>query len=383
MSSSSKDDSKSDKPKAFSSLLRSVSQGTGQVGNAIAQSTTQVGQSLNSAKEIAVQSIVGAGGAAGRKAMSVPKGLGSTVNLISQSPLLQRLTKGLKADWLLTAIEVVDVIQAEATVKELQQKNPIWEPDRIAHQLITDKALFAAGSGLANDLLPDRVLALVELDVATTTALCAELIYQIAAAYGLDLQSSDRQGEALAIFGLSFSGNLAIEAGLGLISNVPLAGTLINASAGAAMIYTLGYGACNFYKTQLDDSDLDRNLARLEAEFRAKSKQYLEAAIDQEIVMDWLFLYVIRASKPEQTLSSFLPDLQNAHLSPASLKEITEKIQSPPSVERLLAQLNSDYALVLSERCRAIAQSDRSINSEEERLLKLIDQKVDSSAIAP
>ncbi|MDY7015956.1 MAG: restriction endonuclease, partial [Cyanobacteriota bacterium] len=349
-------------------------------GDTMTQSAIQASQSVSNTSDKIVQSVARASQTIGSTTMQLPKGLGSAVNLIHQSSALQKLTKNLKVDWLVRAIDAIDIAKADAEVRALQQAYPDRKANEIAHQFMLEKALLAAGMGLTSSLVPGTALALAGVDFAATTALAAELIYQIAAAYGMDLQSSDRKGEALAIFGLSLGGRLAIEAGLGLVSNVPFAGALINASASAAMIYTLGYGACRFYEAHLNASEIDTKLGVLQDVLKVESEQYLETAIGQEIVMDWLFVHVLRAGSPETTWEQLLPELQTAHLSPNSLKEISENIQSPPSVEKLLEQLDRDFATVLLERCKIVAESDNKITPEEDRLLQLIAEKVSLKA---
>lgn len=73
------------------------------------------------------------------------------------------------------------------------------------------------------------------------------MVYQIAYAYGLNLQEPARKGEVLAIFGLALGSGCAIKAGLGFLRNVPVAGAVIGASTNAATLYALGYAACRFY----------------------------------------------------------------------------------------------------------------------------------------
>ena len=199
-------------------------------------------------------------GNAGSAALQFPNFWDSALGSISQSPILKKLTENFKIDWLVNAINKVDVVTAEAQVRELQRQYPHEKPQEIAHRLMVEKALLAAGSGLVSSLVPGAALALAGMDLAAMTALSAELVYQIAAAYGKDLQSSDRQKEVVAIFGLSLGSNLAIEAGVTLVSNIPLAGAVINASASAAMIYALGYGACRFYEADLDSSKIETQL---------------------------------------------------------------------------------------------------------------------------
>ena len=334
------------------------------VGNAAASAASAVGNSAASAASAALQ---------------VPNSLGSALGSISQSPILKKLTENFKIDWLVNAIDKVDVVTAEGQVRELQRQYPHEKPQEIAHRLMVEKALLAAGSGLVSSLVPGAALAFAGMDLAAMTALSAELVYQIAAAYGMDLQSSDRKKEVVAIFGLSLGSNLAIEAGVTLVSNIPLAGAVINASASATMIYALGYGACRFYEAHLDSSKIETKLEDLREVLQAESEEYLEKAIAQETVMDWILVYVVYTSQKFTRWDELLLQLQAANLNPTSLAEIEavkNKSKLPPKLDILLEQLELDFAEPLLKRCTEMIEADGEINEQEGKILLTIQRAV-------
>ncbi|NEP20457.1 MAG: hypothetical protein F6J97_26850, partial [Leptolyngbya sp. SIO4C1] len=245
-------------------------------------------------------------------------------------------------------------------------------------------AMLAAGSGLASSGLPGFATALFLVDFSLTLSLQAEMVYQIAAAYGLDLSDSARKGEVLAIFGLSVGGSKALQSGvkyatragvLGFLRNIPAAGAVIGSSTNAAMTYSLGYAACRFYESQQDLLTSEQALEATEA----ASEAYLETAIEQEVVMDQILLHVIEAAYPEQTWQEVLPALQLLQLSPASL----EQIESQPAkqltpLEDLLAQVNSDFAAPLLVQCEQIITLDDKITPEEAAILERIQSVAES-----
>ncbi|TAE80112.1 MAG: hypothetical protein EAZ83_19330 [Oscillatoriales cyanobacterium] len=353
------------------------------IANTIANTASAVGNAAGSAGSAIVVNTASAVGnaaaSAGSAALQVPKFLGSSIGLISQTPILKKLTQKFKIDWLANAIDAVDVVNAEAQVRELQRQYPREKPKEIAHHLMVEKALLAAGTGLASSLVPGVALALAGMDLAAMTALSAELVYQIAAAYGMDLRSSDRKKEVVAIFGLSLGSNLAIEAGVTLISNIPLAGAAINASASAAMIYAMGYGACRFYEAHLDSLEIETQLEDLREVLQAESEQYLEKAIAQETVMDWILVYVVYASQKFTRWDDFLPELQAANLNPKTLAEIEavkNKSKLLPKLDILLEQLELDFAEPLLKRSTEIVESDGEINQQEGKILLAIQRAV-------
>lgn len=361
------------------------------VSGAIADTTSQAGKVvLGKATEVG-GSIVGTTAQAGKnvvgKATEVGGAIATTASQASKvilekatnavSPIVEatgktiQTAKNASTDWLVRIVDQVDVVKAETEVRKLQQQYPNEQPNQIAHRLMLDKALIAAGTGLVSNLMPGTALALAGLDLAATTALSTELIYQIAAAYGQDLQSPERKGEVLTIFGLSLSGNLAVEAGLGLLGNIPVVGAAIGASSNAAMIYALGYGACRFYDAKLNPLTM---VATLEVS-KVESEKYLEDAIAQQVIMDQILVHVILAGHPEKSWEQMLPELQTANLSPASLDAIAFNINSVSPLETLLEQINSDFAVPLLAQCQKIAQLDGVITPEESQVIETLASK--------
>lgn len=371
---------------AGTSVTQSVSETVKHTGEAISTSATMMGDTLGKVptnmgesvtQSVAAtsQAIANSAATVGKNLGNVPKEIGFTFNLVRRNPLLKKLTKSFKVDALLSVLESVDIPKAEAEVRALQQQYPHEKPDEIAHRIIIAKALLVAGSGLASSLVPGAALALAGLDLATTTMLSAELVYQIAAAYGMDLHAIDRQGEALAIFGLSTGGNLAIQAGINLVGIVPLAGAVLNASASATMMYALGYGACRFYEANLNLATNDPKLEVFEEVLQTEGEEYLEQAIAQQQLMDWVLAHTILAGNPEKTWPDLLPELAAANFSPASLEAISAQIQNPPSIETLLEKIDRDFALVLLEQCQTLVNLDSKITPEESYLIQRISEK--------
>ena len=343
----------------------------GVVASTVVGTAGAVGGAAVGAGGAVVGTAVGVGGAIATAAVQAPEGLGHLLGLVGDSPQLQQLTKTLQVDWLLKIVDQVDIVKAETHVRRLQQKYPHEQASDIAHRLIVEKSIYVGGSGLASSLLPGFASALLAVDLATTTAIQAEMVYQIACAYGLDLQQPARKGEVIAIFGLAFGGGCAIKAGLGFLRNVPVAGAAIGASTNAAMLYALGQGACRFYEAKLNPLTSEATLAAS----RAESEKCLEVAIAQEVIMDQILVHVVLAGNPGKTWEQILPELQTLNLSPASLERIAANIKSPPSLESLLNQINRDFALPLLTQCVKIAQLDLVTTKEEEQVIATITKK--------
>jgi uncharacterized protein (DUF697 family) len=308
---------------------------------------------------------------------------GQAIDLVGNNPLVKRALGALKLDWLVSATNQVDVVKATAAVRQLQQEHPDESPSQITHRIMVQKAIYAGGSGLVSSLLPGQAIALFAVDLAATTALQAEMVYQIAAAYGLDLEDPARKGEVLAIFGLALGGGRAIKAGLAFVRSVPVAGALIGAGANATMLYALGYAACRFYEAKLNPDVVETSTETLEA-IQQNSERYLAVATAQEAIMDQVLAHMILASHPEKSWDDILPNLQSLNFTPASLAAIAKNIQSPQPLGALLDQLDRDFAAPLLAQCYRITQLDQEVSAAEAEILQAIQEKFDlnSEAIA-
>ncbi len=302
---------------------------------------------------------------------------GKFVNSLSENWLIRKLSGVLNLNWLFGATDVVDLEKAELTVKKLKEKYPNESPSQIAHRIMIDKATRAGGIGLATSILPGFAVAFLAIDLAATTKLQSEMVYEIASDYGLDLKDPARRGEVLAIFGLALGGGRLLKAaGLGLLRNVPFAGAAIAVSSNATMIYSLGYAACRFYEAKLDEST-SLNSPETLAALKQQSEEYLQSAIAQQAIMDQILVHMILASHPEKTWEQILPELRVVNLSPASLKVIAENIKSPKPLDTLLNQLTRDFAIPLLAQCTKIAQLDNQTTPVEQEIISAIANKFD------
>lgn len=305
-------------------------------------------------------------------ANKLPAGLGNIVNYVTDHPQLRFVTKHLKIDQLLYGlIDQVDIDRAEAYVKKIQTQYPTENSYQIAHRLILKKAIYAGGTGFASSFIPGAAASLFALDLAATLALQAEMLYQIAAAYHLDLQDPARKGEILAIFGLTLGGNSSIKAGLGFARNLPTVGAVIGASSNAVLIYTLGQAACQFYGSKISPLSSIESLQNSQV----ASDRYLQAAIDQEVTMDQILVHVILAGQPGKTWAEILPELPQLQFSPASIAAIESSSESPPTFGELLDKLNPDFSRSLLVQCQKLVEADGIMTTAESQIIEQIRQR--------
>ena len=176
--------------------------------------------------------------------------VGKIVTPIAENPLIKYATKVPGINVLLAALGQVDVENAQNEVDKLRQQYPLETPEQLAHRIIVDTAVKAGGVGLISNFIPPLALTLFAVDLAAVTALQAEMVYRIAAAYGFSLTDPTRRGEVLAIFGLSVGGSGVLKGGLSFVELLPVIGAAVGASSNAALIYSLGYITCRFYENK-------------------------------------------------------------------------------------------------------------------------------------
>ena len=335
------------------------------IGTEILSTTSSLAKSLT---QQAMRWISGTTGGAGHA-------IGHLANLPGlNNPFVRKVASVLRLDWLLGITNQVNVEKAKATVQTLQQQYPHESPSQIVHRLMVRKALDAGKIGFMSSLIPGIAVALLAIDFAATAALQTELVYEIAAAYGLNLHDPARKGEVLAIFGLALGGSNAVKAGLGFLRNVPLAGTLIGASTDATILYAVGYAASRFYEAKLKDENAEPTTEELQR-IQQESEQYLTVAIAQQTVMDQILAHMILASYPYKTWETLLPELKTMQLEPTSLKTIETNLHTPQPLETLLQQLDCDFAAPLFAQCQQLAQRDRIVSDKELKILDAIAKK--------
>ncbi len=328
------------------------------VGHAASQS----GQAMGSALSSAVETAGTLGEQTGRVLSDTGKGAVNALGYATDS--LGQVVD--KVDWLLPFVEKVDVEKAETIVRQLQAKHPQEDPKAIAHRIMLQKALYVTGTGAVSSFIPGMVV----LDLATTTLIQAEMGYQIAAAYGLNLRDPARKGEILAIFGLALGGTHALRAGVELMRTVPLAGAVVGASTNAVALYTVGHAACQFYETLVQTSSDQALMAATENE----RDSYLQGAIAQQQYMDQILAHIVQASHPTLTWEAARPELERLNVSPASIATLAAGAGNLPPLETLLAEVNHEFAVPLLAQCQAIAEADGQITEAESQILSTITQ---------
>jgi uncharacterized protein (DUF2236 family) len=92
--------------------------------------------------------------------------------------------------------------------------------------------------------------------------------------------------------------------------------------------------------------------------------------------MDQILVHIVLAGNPDKSWEDILPELEIANLSPESIEAIAANIKSPPSLETLLEQVNSDFAVPLLAQCQKIANLDGVITPAEAKVIHSINKKL-------
>ena len=324
-----------------------------------------------------------------------------TESITNHSPL-RRVAKAFNLEQWLDVSSHVDLEKAARVVANLKAEFPVESNRQIARRLITQKALYAGGVGLSTSL-PGLAIPMLALDMAATSLLQAELVLQIAAVYGLDLDDPARKGEMLAVFGCVVGGGKASKAGLelfrnsplaakglsaiskvpvekiglGVLRNVPLMGAAIGATANAAMIYALGNAACSFYEKRLNVGANDEAMKLVKRD----TQLYLEASATQKLIADQILLHVVLAGRPATDKAELLAALREMNFGDDSIQTIASGLDSPTPLEELLPQLDGEFADYVAVQARNIALMDGSISDEEAEVLTIINRFFESSIV--
>lgn len=179
---------------------------------------------------------------------------GRTVESVVNNSFVRTVGGAVGLSGLINAVDRVDVTEVERIINTLKAEHPGEPPAQLAQRVITEKALYAGGLGLASSVVPGFLAGLLAIDLAANLLVQAQMVYQIAALYGLDLKDTDRKGEVVMIFGLASGTNQALKLGLRPLVSLPVIGTVLSAGTNAATLYGLGYAACRFYEAKLNAS---------------------------------------------------------------------------------------------------------------------------------
>ncbi|MEM7759261.1 MAG: hypothetical protein AAF298_14220 [Cyanobacteria bacterium P01_A01_bin.40] len=298
---------------------------------------------------------------------------GKTLDWISSNPLLKAADNVIGLDWLMTFLGQVDTDKIQTTVVEMRSQYPDETPEQIAHRLIIQKTWEGGRLGLLTNIIPPIAAFFLGVELIATTKLQTEMVYEIAAAYNLDLDHPARRGEVLAIFGLSLGADV-LKTGLTVVEIIPGIGAVVGASTNAAMLYVLGQTACRFYQGKVSETEIVAMQQATDTDW--------QVAVNQSKVMDRILAHMVQVSYPDEDWAAILPKLKE--ISPSSMGTIAESLETPHDLGALLQELIPEFAPLTLNRCYDIAISNGSLTLEEQQILSQIAIKfnLDLSAVS-
>ena len=291
---------------------------------------------------------------------------GQTLDWIASNPILKSADNIIGLDWLMTFLGQADTAKIQADVEAMRSQYPQESPNQIAHRLIIQKTWKGGRLGLLTNIIPPIAALFLGIELIATTKLQTEMVYEIAAAYGLDLDEPARRGEILAIFGLSLGAD-AIKTGLTVVEIIPGIGAVVGASTNAAMLYVLGQTACRFYEEKVAHTKI--------ASMQQLTNTDWQIALKQSEIMDRILAQMVKISYPDENWLKVLPIIKN--ISPASVATIAQNLEREENIPKLLTELIPEFAPLTLRRCYDIAKSNGNITLEEQEILSQIALKFD------
>jgi uncharacterized protein (DUF697 family) len=298
---------------------------------------------------------------------------GETLDWISSNPVLQAADKIIGLDWLMPFLGKADTTKIKQVVAQMRSQYPHETADQIAQRLIIQKTWSGGRLGLLTNIIPPIAALFLGIELIATTKLQTEMVYEIAAAYNLDLNEPARRGEVLAIFGLSLGADV-LKTSLSVVEIIPGIGAVIGASTNAAMLYVLGQTACRFYQAKVNHSEL--------VSMQTKTDTDWQVALKQSEIMDRILAHMIQVSYPEQTWAEILPQVKI--ISPSSVETLAVNLKQRHDLSALLKELIPEFASLTWKRCYDIAISKGNITPKEQEILSQIAIKfnLDLSALS-
>ena len=289
------------------------------------------------------------------------KSTGRTLEWIADNPLLKAADNIIGLDWIMTFLGKVDTAKIQQTVTEMRSQHPEETAAQIAHRLIVEKTWDGGRLGLLTNIIPPIAALFLGVELIATTKLQTEMVYEIAAAYGLDLDEPARRGEVLAIFGLSLGADV-LKTGLTVVEIVPGIGAMVGASTNAALLYVLGQTACRFYEGKTSSGEI--------ASMQQKTDADWQIALKQSKVMDRILAHMVKVSYPQQNWSEILPAIEE--ISPDSMDVIAANLEQNQNLAVLLSELIPEFAPLTLSRCYDIAKSNGEVTLKEQEVLNQI-----------
>ena len=177
---------------------------------------------------------------------------GKILETIAKNPVLQAIYPWIGLQWLMCILGEVDHQKIQETIENLREKYPNETPEQLADRIIQKQGIEAAKIGVFTNLIPPFALLLLGLEFSAITQLQVEMIYKLAAAYNLNIETPLRRGENFALYNLSLGGGL-LKTSFSVVEMIPGIGPIVGACSDTILLYSLGYATTWLYQNAVGD----------------------------------------------------------------------------------------------------------------------------------
>ncbi|KAB8333466.1 hypothetical protein SD80_016805 [Scytonema tolypothrichoides VB-61278] len=172
-------------------------------------------------------------------------------------------------------IEQIDLDAVEKFVTLLLTKFPNATPEQITQRLLRRQLFRVSRTSVVMSVVPSKMAESVGVDYVEIALIQAEIIFQIAVAYGFELQVPECKNEAFAILDRVLRANRLARIGLSATQMIPVAGGFISTGTDTYLVYKIGNTAQQFYKSLTEEEVPGEILENFIEETQRRYKQRL------------------------------------------------------------------------------------------------------------
>ncbi|MGH7997870.1 MAG: hypothetical protein ACREPR_00150 [Brasilonema sp.] len=172
-------------------------------------------------------------------------------------------------------IEQINLDEIETFVAHICTKFPKAKPEQIAQRLLRRQLLRVSRTSAVMSVVPGKMAESVGVDYVEIALIQAEIIFQIAAVYGFELQALESKDEAFAIIDRVLRANRLARIGLSATQMIPFAGGFIGTGTDTYLVYQIGNTAQQFYKSLMEEEIPGEILEAFIQETQRRYKQRL------------------------------------------------------------------------------------------------------------
>lgn len=257
-------------------------------------------------------------------------------------------------------LEQSDFVEAEAIVREIKLFNPNATAQEVAQIIIYRSCWTTATTSVLDDFANfcfdnerEEVGQLIESNLPEVANISALMVFQIAAAYELDLRSPERKLEVLLAFGAALIGDKAINAGINWLQFGNPLSVIFKAGAKSLMILAIGKTACYLYEAKVQ-SQVDPLSSREAFQtLREESQSYIGDDNSEEAILERVATEIkLAQTTPQQAQTT----PQQAQTTPQQAEPASKGLSEPKIIPK---QIDSNELDLLIAEINTLGYSNR------------------------